>query len=194
MIPQATTTLFFEEPVNLQCTYSPRRERVTGSLWNTFLLFSKIFISQSLFTLRSFELLVEYCSQLLKLFFFIPLEQTCGDFNTEHTVYCSVCGAIQTGRAVFFIVKHWTVLFSTLLISQRGMAMIIAQSSNHLERWRKCNFLDEGVVTAGAVTQWLHSNELDNGGREVRWAAPAGLLLTLAAAPRDTRPESNWVA
>ena len=70
------------------------------------------------------------------------------------------------------------------------MTIITHQRLNHLECWRKCNFLRQGVVSAVALTQWLHSSGLDNGGREVWWAAPAELSQTLAGSTRDGR--SGW--
>lgn len=55
-----------------------------------------------------------------------------------------------TKVSVIFIIKQWTVLFSTLLIAQRGAPLII--SDNYLERWCKCNFGEEG---SGVQVLWM---------------------------------------
>lgn len=129
MIPQGWTLLLYQEPIHFHLIYIQQRKNIFTRKTFSFI--------QMCLHLGSFEL-VEFSSQVLNLFLYTA-RTICWDFRAEHTVYCSV-----VAHWTFFIIKHWTVLFSTLLISRRGMATIIVQSLNHLECWRKCNFLGEG--------------------------------------------------
>lgn len=147
----------------------------------TFCFLLEVFISQNLFILCSLEVGTFYS--------FLWLLYTAGT-NPWRTSPQNTQFIVQwlPGHGVFFIIKLWTVLFPTLSISQKGMTRIITQTLNHLEGWRKCNFLGKGSWRHVPPLQWI-----DNGGRKVWWAAPAGLLLTLYVAVRDERPESYWV-
>lgn len=66
----------------------------------------------------------------LQLVAFLRLTKKPAGTSVQSTVHCSARGQQRlTGQSVFFIIKHWSVLFPTLLISQRGTAAIMAQSS-----------------------------------------------------------------
>lgn len=78
-------------------------------------------------------------NSLLKLAFvfllFLPFDtKLCGLFAGETHLIAAT--------SVFFVIKQWTILFSSSLISQRGTAVIAAYY--HLEHWRKYNMEGRG--------------------------------------------------